>query len=55
MPGLRVEILVDEQIGGDGARDPSEVEMRWEQFAGLTMGYTMLNSFTLGGGGSGSP
>ena len=36
--------------GGDGARDPGDVEMRWQQFVAWTMGYTFTDCFTAGGG-----
>src|SRR5439155_23131966 len=36
--------------GTEKARDPSELEMRWQQFSMLTMGFTVLNAFTAGGG-----
>src|SRR6185369_3029995 len=36
--------------GGDGARDPSELEMRWQQFTAWTLGYTFVDAFTAGGG-----
>jgi autotransporter-associated beta strand protein len=35
---------------GDGARDPGDVEMRWQQFTAWTMGYTFADCFTAGGG-----
>jgi autotransporter-associated beta strand protein len=36
--------------GGDGARDPGELEMRWQQFTAWTLGYTFADAFTAGGG-----
>lgn len=36
--------------GGDGARDPSELEMSWQQFTAWTLGYTFVDAFTTGGG-----
>ncbi len=36
--------------GGDGARDPSELEMRWQQFTAWTLGYTFVDAFTAAGG-----
>jgi autotransporter-associated beta strand protein len=36
--------------GGDGARDPGELEMRWQQFTAWTLGYTFVDAFTAGGG-----
>lgn len=36
--------------GGDGARDPSDLEMRWQQFTAWTLGYTFVDCFTAGGG-----
>lgn len=36
--------------GGDGARDPSELEIRWQMFTGWTLGYTFVDAFTAGGG-----
>ena len=36
--------------GGDGARDPGDVEMRWQQFTAWTAGYTFVDTFTAGGG-----
>jgi autotransporter-associated beta strand protein len=37
---------------GDGARDPSDLEMRWQQFTAWTMGYTFVDTFSIGGGTS---
>ena len=36
--------------GGDGARDPGDLEMRWQQFTAWTLGYTFADAFTAGGG-----
>src|SRR4029079_9763719 len=36
--------------GGDGARDPGDLEMRWQQFTAWTLGYTFVDTFTAGGG-----
>jgi autotransporter-associated beta strand protein len=36
--------------GGDGARDPGDLEMRWQQFTAWTLGYTFVDAFTAGGG-----
>lgn len=36
--------------GGDGARDPGDVEMRWQMFTAWTLGYTFVDAFTAGGG-----
>jgi autotransporter-associated beta strand protein len=36
--------------GGDGARDPGDLEMRWQQFTAWTLGYTFVDCFTAGGG-----
>lgn len=35
--------------GGDGARDPGDLEMRWQQFTAWTLGYTFVDAFTVGG------
>src|SRR3954464_13352985 len=34
---------------GDGARDPGDLEMRWQQFTAWTLGYTFVDAFTVGG------
>ncbi len=36
----------------EGTRDPSDVEMRWQQFTAWTMGYTFADCFTFGSGSS---
>lgn len=38
--------------GGDGARYPGDLEMRWQQFTAWTLGYTFVDAFTVGGGTS---
>ncbi len=37
---------------GDGARDPSTSELRWNQFAGWTFGFKMANAFIYNNGSS---
>jgi hypothetical protein len=37
---------------GDGARDPSGSELRWNQFAGWTFGFKMANAFIYNNGAS---
>jgi hypothetical protein len=36
----------------EGTRDPSDVEMRWQQFTAWTMGFTFVDAFTVSGSGS---
>jgi autotransporter-associated beta strand protein/predicted outer membrane repeat protein len=43
--GMYVQTFHDEF-----AIDPGEAEMRWQQFAGLTMGYTFFDAFIFQGG-----
>lgn len=36
----------------EGARDPGDLEMRWQQFTAWTMGFTFVDAFTVGGSSS---
>ena len=43
-------VSADVPSASDGARDPGDLEMRWQQFTAWTLGYTFVDAFTVGGG-----